>query len=258
GAHLCEWAPAGQSAPVLFLSPRSAFTAGTAIRGGVPVCFPCFAAHPSDARKPAHGFARTRMWQVDELTRDDARDVRVALRLASDAETRAYWNAAFTLSLTLSLGASLTMTAEVENTGRDEIVYELALHTYLAVGDVEAIRIHGLERTRFVDKVDGMRDTAAGSGPLTLDRSADSAAPTGQPCVMVMFGASGDLTRRLLMPALYNLACDGLLPKRFALVGVAMDELTTEQFRAKMSTDIRQFSTRKQFDDEVWSDFVRH
>ena len=60
------------------------------------------------------------------------------------------------------------------------------------------------------------------------------------------------------MPALYNLACDGLLPKRFALVGVAMDELTTEQFRAKMSTDIRQFSTRKQFDDEVWSDFVRH
>jgi glucose-6-phosphate 1-dehydrogenase len=74
---------------------------------------------------------------------------------------------------------------------------------------------------------------------------------------MVMFGASGDLTRRLLMPALYNLACDGLLPKRFALVGVAMDELTTEQFREKMSTDIRQFSTRKQFDDEVWSDFVR-
>ena len=60
------------------------------------------------------------------------------------------------------------------------------------------------------------------------------------------------------MPALYNLACDGLLPKRFAIVGVAMDELTTEQFREKMSTDIRQFSTRKQFDDEVWGDFVRH
>ena len=75
---------------------------------------------------------------------------------------------------------------------------------------------------------------------------------------MVMFGASGDLTRRLLMPALYNLACDGLLPKRFAIVGVAMDELTSEQFREKMSLDIRQFSTRKQFDDEVWSDFVRH
>ena len=185
GAHLCEWAPAGQSAPVLFLSPRSAFTAGTAIRGGVPVCFPWFAAHPSDARKPAHGFARTRMWQVDEPTRDDARDVRVALRLASDAETRAYWNAAFTLSLTLSLGASLTMTAEVENTGRDEIVYELALHTYLAVGDVEAIRIHGLELTRFVDKVAGMRDTVAGSGPLALAGETDRVfLDTTAPCTV--------------------------------------------------------------------------
>src|SRR5205814_3363189 len=75
-------------------------------------------------------------------------------------------------------------------------------------------------------------------------------------CVMVLFGASGDLAKRLLVPALYNLACDGLLPKRFALVGVAMDELTTEQFRERMSRDIRQFSTRRQFDEEVWRDLA--
>ena len=43
---------------------------------------------------------------------------------------------------------------------------------------------------------------------------------------MVIFGASGDLTKRLLMPALYNLACDGLLPEQLRLVGTAMDELT--------------------------------
>ena len=76
-------------------------------------------------------------------------------------------------------------------------------------------------------------------------------------CVMVLFGASGDLTKRLLIPALYNLACDGLLPKRFVLVGVAMDELTSEQFRAQMAVDIRRFSTRRQFDDEVWRDLER-
>src|SRR5258708_6367900 len=73
-------------------------------------------------------------------------------------------------------------------------------------------------------------------------------------CVMVLFGASGDLAKRLLVPALYNLACDGLLPKRFALVGVAMDELTTEQFRERMSRDIRRFSTRRQFNEDVWRD----
>src|SRR4051812_21476671 len=61
--------------------------------------------------------------------------------------------------------------------------------------------------------------------------------PTGDPCVLVIFGASGDLTKRLLMPALYNLACDGLLPEQFALVGADIIELTTEQFRAKMSDE---------------------
>jgi len=71
---------------------------------------------------------------------------------------------------------------------------------------------------------------------------------------MVLFGASGDLAKRLLVPALYNLACDGLLPKRFALVGVAMDELTSEQFRERMSRDIRRFATRRQFDEDVWRD----
>ena len=68
------------------------------------------------------------------------------------------------------------------------------------------------------------------------------------PCLMVIFGASGDLTKRLLMPALYNLACDGLLPDEFAIVGIAMDDLTTESFRERMTRDIRTFNTRKEFD----------
>src|ERR671922_2138551 len=90
----------------------------------------------------------------------------------------------------------------------------------------------------------------------TLTPTAVPREQPGAPCTMVIFGASGDLTKRLLMPALYNLASDGLLPKGFALVGISLDEFTTEQFREKMSTDIRQFSTRKQFDEDVWRDFV--
>ena len=48
----------------------------------------------------------------------------------------------------------------------------------------------------------------------TRGAEAEAAGPTSEPCVMVIFGASGDLTKRLLMPALYNLACDGLLPEQ--------------------------------------------
>jgi glucose-6-phosphate 1-dehydrogenase len=73
-----------------------------------------------------------------------------------------------------------------------------------------------------------------------------------EPCILVIFGASGDLTKRLLMPSFYNLACDNLLPDQFAIVGIAMDDMTTEAFRDKMSTDIKTFSTRKEFDAGKW------
>ena len=64
-----------------------------------------------------------------------------------------------------------------------------------------------------------------------LVASAPAGKPAG-PCAMVIFGATGDLTRRKLLPALYNLANYQLLSRDFALVGIAMDPLTDEQFRA--------------------------
>ncbi|MGH7388096.1 MAG: glucose-6-phosphate dehydrogenase [Candidatus Rokuibacteriota bacterium] len=86
---------------------------------------------------------------------------------------------------------------------------------------------------------------------------AEASSPTSQPCVMLVFGASGDLTRRLLVPALYNLACDGLLTDQFALLGAAMDPLTTESFRERMSGDIKQFHTRHAFDQAAWDRLVQ-
>jgi glucose-6-phosphate 1-dehydrogenase len=90
----------------------------------------------------------------------------------------------------------------------------------------------------------------------TTGADAPETSPPIQPCVMLIFGASGDLTKRLLVPALYNLACDGLLPPNFALLGTAMDALTTESFRERMSVDIKKFHTRKEFDEKVWVDLV--
>lgn len=75
---------------------------------------------------------------------------------------------------------------------------------------------------------------------------------TSSKCLVAIFGASGDLTKRLLIPAFYNLACSGLLPEEFAIAGIAMDDLTTEQFRERMSRDIRTFSTREEFDPAAW------
>ena len=69
---------------------------------------------------------------------------------------------------------------------------------------------------------------------------AQDVSPPSQPCVMLIFGASGDLTKRLLVPALYNLACDGLLSENFTVLGTARETWTTDAFREYLSTEIGQ------------------
>src|SRR5580700_10200624 len=90
----------------------------------------------------------------------------------------------------------------------------------------------------------------------TTGADAPDADTPAQPCVMLVFGASGDLTKRLLVPALYNLACDGLLSENFALLGTAMDPLTTDSFRERMTADIKRFHTRQEFDAPAWEKLV--
>ena len=95
------------------------------------------------------------------------------------------------------------------------------------------------------------------SQPAVL--AAPNRAPVGRPgdpCVMVIFGASGDLTRRKLIPALYNLAIEQLLSREFAIVGLARAQMTTEQFREKVSQDMKQFATGP-VDSDLWEWFVR-
>jgi glucose-6-phosphate 1-dehydrogenase len=71
------------------------------------------------------------------------------------------------------------------------------------------------------------------------------------PCALVVFGASGDLTRRKLFPAIYSLAARSLLPERFAIVGVSRTEETHEEFRARMKEAVREFG-RDKLDEKVW------
>jgi len=87
-------------------------------------------------------------------------------------------------------------------------------------------------------------------------------APPPPPCAMVIFGAGGDLTKRLLVPALYNLARTGLLPADFALVGVDLAEMDTAGWRASLRTMMQEFVGRsgaedqlKAIDETVWNGF---
>src|SRR5437867_10843592 len=74
---------------------------------------------------------------------------------------------------------------------------------------------------------------------------------TPDPCALVIFGASGDLTQRKLFPALYSLAFRRLLPERFAVVGVARTEETDDEFRERMKEAVQKHA-RDEFRDDVW------
>ncbi len=75
------------------------------------------------------------------------------------------------------------------------------------------------------------------------------------PCAMVIFGAGGDLTKRKLIPAIYNLAQGNLLPEKFAIVGVSVEEFSTDEFRAHATEDIKKYSTSG-VDQKSWDWFV--
>jgi len=75
-------------------------------------------------------------------------------------------------------------------------------------------------------------------------------------CVLAIFGASGDLTKRKLIPALYNLALENRLPERFAVVGYARSELSHESFRGKLREAVSEFSRTGLKDEAVWKKFA--
>ena len=75
---------------------------------------------------------------------------------------------------------------------------------------------------------------------------------TPDPCILIIFGASGDLTQRKLLPALYALAFRRLLPEHFAVVGAARSEESDEEFRGRMKEAVQKFA-RDEFRDDVWN-----
>lgn len=89
-----------------------------------------------------------------------------------------------------------------------------------------------------------------------LTNGKDALRKVPEPCVVVIFGASGDLTTRKLMPALFSLACEGLLPEQFAVVGVARTEMDDDSFRQKVKEGIEKFSRLKPDECSAWPQFA--
>lgn len=149
-AHILSYKPANQQ-DILWMSSKSIFEKGKAIRGGIPLCFPWFGPHPTDTSKPQHGFARLQDWTVSKIKILDEGNTLVSLTLTENDYTLKLWPYQFKACLDISIGKSLEVCLTVTNTGATSFEYSDALHTYFNIGNIEAIEIEGLQNTQFYE-----------------------------------------------------------------------------------------------------------
>jgi glucose-6-phosphate 1-epimerase len=157
---------------LMFLSEAAYYQAGKGIKGGVPICWPWFGPDPEQRGRPAHGFVRTRFWNVTKTGINPDGDCKVTLGLTDSPETRAIWPHLFDLSLEITVGESLNLELVTRNRSAQPVSITQALHTYFKVGDIGQVAIFGLEGAEYVDKTDnGVVKVQAGA--ITIDREVD-------------------------------------------------------------------------------------
>ncbi len=171
GAHVMIWAPRNE-APVIWLSRAAKFAPGRSIRGGVPVCWPWFGPHASDAKFPGHGFARTVMWDVIGTEALGDGSTRLTFRICQDAATRAQWPHASDALNIVTVGRTLDIELVTHNTGTAAITVGDAFHAYFEVSDIRNCRIDGLDGCPYLDKVDGGRRKMQ-TGPVAIGSEVD-------------------------------------------------------------------------------------
>jgi len=172
GAHVTHWMPRGQR-PVLFVSPKSLFAPGKAIRGGVPVIFPWFGPRGDGKPGPAHGFARSVDWAIEATKLRNDGKVEITLALAPNEATRGFGYATFHLRFRVTVGSELEMELETRNDAKQPLIYEEALHTYFAVADIHQASVSGLEGTTYIDKTDGFKRKTLIEEPVRIAKETD-------------------------------------------------------------------------------------
>jgi glucose-6-phosphate 1-epimerase len=172
GGHLSHFQPKGER-PVLWLSRASRFEPTRAIRGGVPVCFPWFGPKAGAPEAPMHGVARILPWALVGVKREQSGSLEASLELTPEAAARGGFSLDLGATLTINVGRGLRLTLAVHNRGAAPARFEEALHSYFAVSDVTRVRVHGLERTSFLDKTEAGARKLEAEGPIAISAETD-------------------------------------------------------------------------------------
>lgn len=176
GAQLLSCTFSSDPHDLLFLSQKAIFKEATPIRGGIPICWPWFGPDPQQLGRTDHGFARTRMWNVNFAAITPEKECLIAFELTDTPETFALWPHRFRLTLKLTVGKTLTLELTTHNRGDTPMELTQALHTYFSVGNISHTAITGLEGCGYADKTDGGAEKSQ-FGAIRIDGETDRVYP---------------------------------------------------------------------------------
>jgi len=174
GAHLLSWIPKGDD-EVIWLSRDAIFASGKSVRGGIPVCWPWFGAHTGNSSYPAHGFARTALWQVINTQQLPSGETKITFKLETQqmAENiQRMWPQSTTVEYLLTVGKTLTLKLTTFNNSDQSITIGQALHTYFNIGDISNTTVYGLEGKDYLDKPNDF-ERKTQTGPITIEEEVD-------------------------------------------------------------------------------------
>jgi len=154
GGQVLAWQPVNQQ-PVFWLSDAAIFEQGTAIRGGIPLCWPWFGPYtaPSGETAGNHGFARQRNWQLEDVIISED-SVTISLLLCGENE-HPLWPSKYQLKQVLIFSEQFEQQLFISNLSSKAIEYTAALHSYFSVSRPENTKVFPLDDFRFDDKVSG-------------------------------------------------------------------------------------------------------
>ncbi len=162
GAHVIEYTPADQKT-VLFTSEQAIYREGKAIRGGIPICWPWFNAHPIDDSLPSHGYARAQFWRM--INSSHTNDV-TSVTLEFSIETL---KAQVIITLSHQLDIALTST----NISNESQTVGGALHTYFQLSHISNCTLSGLDSVSYIDTVAGANSQKKQSGDINITEETD-------------------------------------------------------------------------------------
>jgi glucose-6-phosphate 1-epimerase len=153
GAHVISWQPKFLTQPVLWLSSNARFVKGRSVRGGIPICWPWFGAHPTDSTFCMHGFARVIPWRVADVDATATGATRIILEMMDTPEAKRQLSYPYALTATITIGRRLRIELATTNKADHPFVISEAFHSYLNISDIANVKVLGMQDCIYADKM---------------------------------------------------------------------------------------------------------